>query len=429
MSREVRPGPACPEFEELLGYAHQELAAGRAEAVAAHVQTCAACAEEVRIMEQIGNGLGQMATAEAPPAGLREKILDRVKDAPARPRKNPLGWVQWALAACGVAIVAAIIFPIFSQAREQSRLAFKSPQGAAGAPPASAVPELSQQAEAPAPSAMGGAPAAPALQPQRYAADLRRRQNRDAASSYGGGVISPEDVQHYVRGGDSDLARRRVVQTADFALVVRRQLEDAEKELTTHIQQAGGYVEQSNLVSAENGDRTSSLTVRVPVEKFEETVGWLPALGEVKSKNVRGEDVTGRWIDERAEVRELREEEGRLLKQFTAARTPADRESARWALVQLRARIRASEERFAATAKMAALATLNISLTQTRRGAAGAGLLGDMTDTFGAAVGGFMLAVRVPLALLVWVLVFAPLWLPAVLIWRWISRARAEGLR
>jgi hypothetical protein len=166
------------------------------------------------------------------------------------------------------------------------------------------------------------------------------------------------------------------------------------------------------------------LTVRGPVEKFEPTLGWLGSLGDVTAKNVRGEDVTGTWIDQRAEVREQREEESRLLRQLNTAPSPERREQARWALIRLRTAIRAAEGRLAATAKMADLATLRITLNQPRS-VSGAGLLGEMSDTFTGAAAVFMLALRIPLTLAVWLLVFIPLWLPALLVYRWVRQQRA----
>ena len=64
MNRNLRSGPACPALEDLKGYVDRELTPDRHEALETHVQTCAACAEEVRIMERIGEGLGSLAAAE-----------------------------------------------------------------------------------------------------------------------------------------------------------------------------------------------------------------------------------------------------------------------------------------------------------------------------------------------------------------------------
>lgn len=374
-------------------------------------------------MERIGEGLGTLAAAEAPPAQLRERILEKVGDRPRAPRHFRFPWVESLVSAGIVAILGAIIFPVFSQARESAR---RSPRNAVQVNPETAyAPSEAQKRMAPgspaaSPMAGGSAAGSPAASsPVAGMGGQRAGQDRSV----------DDDINRYVRGSEGDVTSRKVVQTADFSITVHRVLEDAEKDFTKRIQRDGGYIESSVLNSGENGDRTAVLAVRVPVEKWEETLSWLTGFGDVTAKNVRGEDITGQWIDERAQVRELRAEEDRLAKKIDQTKSPAERSAARWELVQLRGHIRASEERFAATAKMAALATLNVSLTQTRKSAQGAGFLGDMSDTLGAALGGFMTAVRIPLAVLIWVLVFSPLWLPCVLIYRWVSRARAEMSR
>jgi anti-sigma factor RsiW len=426
----------CPETEVLKAYVDGEASPREVERVTAHLPGCARCAEEVRIMEKIGEGIGEMAAAAEPPAGLRQRILASVGDgAPTMretsrpaPARSPwsFGWPGVAAVSTITLVVVAIMFPVFAKSREAARTsstgAAQPAQGqvALGSPAA----EMEQHARAPASPSVIPSPTRSHSDRRVYPDAQVQRKMKAAGEAYGATGIGPDDIEKYVRGDKGgDVGRRKVVQTADFTIRVKRTLEDAEKELTGRVTKDGGYVESSVLNTGETGERTAELAVRVPVEKFEATVSWLTSFGEVIHKNVRGEDVTGTWIDQRSEVRELRDAEGDLLRQYNQAKDPAARDQRRWELVQMRSRIRASEERMAATAKMAALSSLTVRLTQPAKNADGAGIMNDATGTLGAAVSWFLAAVRVPLSMLIWLVVFAPLWLPCVLVYRW-ARAR-----
>jgi hypothetical protein len=126
-------------------------------------------------------------------------------------------------------------------------------------------------------------------------------------------------------------------------------------------------------------------------------------------------------------VRELRNEEERLSKELRQARTEAARQQVRWRLLELRPRIASSEERFALTAKLAALSTVRLKLSEKEEARVSGSLLPDMEDQFRSAVAAFLVALRVPATILIWLAVFSPLWLPCMLVYRWAGRAAREA--
>ena len=78
---------------------------------------------------------------------------------------------------------------------------------------------------------------------------------------------------------------------------------------------AGGYVAQSNLNRTDSKLR-GTVTIRVPVESFDQTMGQIKRLGiRVERANVAGQDVTQEYADTQARIRNLEatEEQLRLL--------------------------------------------------------------------------------------------------------------------
>ncbi|MCY9786420.1 anti-sigma factor [Nocardiopsis sp. EMB25] len=94
-----------------------------------HLAGCAACVQEVRGFSETAALLGSTA-AEAPPEGLRERVMEQVSrtrqlaPAPERlpePRRRPWGWGPWlVLAACLAVVVAlgAVVADQVGQVRE-----------------------------------------------------------------------------------------------------------------------------------------------------------------------------------------------------------------------------------------------------------------------------------------------------------------------
>ena len=105
----------------------------------------------------------------------------------------------------------------------------------------------------------------------------------------------------------------RVVRTAELRIEVEkgtfgRQLRAASALART----LGGFVQSSSTSSFEEGDASGEITLRVPVDRYDEAMDQLGTLGEVESSAEEGEDVTDQLVDLGARVRALRAEEDAL---------------------------------------------------------------------------------------------------------------------
>src|SRR5439155_10607701 len=110
------------------------------------------------------------------------------------------------------------------------------------------------------------------------------------------------DVNAYARSiskleppqlGKSNIAalQRDVKKSGELTVEVAR-LEAASDSVEEMVKESGGYVANNQLTTGEDGIKAALLDVRVPVNLFDAMLAKFSKLGEVKSKNVTGEDLT-----------------------------------------------------------------------------------------------------------------------------------------
>ena len=96
----------------------------------------------------------------------------------------------------------------------------------------------------------------------------------------------------------------------------------------------GGYVEQSDLSHG-----LASVTMRVPVVRFDEAVARLTGLGKRTTLSERGDDVSSQFSDLEARIRNLSAQEGVLQDLMRHARSIADTITVQQQLSQVRGEI------------------------------------------------------------------------------------------
>lgn len=95
------------------------------------------------------------------------------------------------------------------------------------------------------------------------------------------------------------------IETDDF--------KSSEDKLIETIKKYSGYITNSSSEMNSSGNISGSITVRIPLEKFQDFVKDISSLGKVLSQDVSGKDVTEEYIDLEARQRTQKELENRLL--------------------------------------------------------------------------------------------------------------------
>lgn len=277
-----------------------------------------------------------------------------------------------------------------------------------------------KKVEAPAETQALSAPAAPA---------------RSAGEQDAGAVKIERQGPAPVRIPD---AGRKLVKTVDLEMRVADTTGTAEK-LRALADSMGGYV------SAMSADRRNdllyySLTLRVPVDRLEEALQKVKALGErIESESIKTEDVTARWVDLDAQLTTLRATETELRQLLSEARQRQQKVEDIMAvykqLVEIRTSIEQLQGEQQALARLTSLSTINVALVPTEAArpivVEGWNPGGTLRNSFRNLVGALQWLVDVAIVLLIVVLpiglaILLPVWL-LVRLWGRLRQQRAAG--
>jgi hypothetical protein len=111
-----------------------------------------------------------------------------------------------------------------------------------------------------------------------------------------------------------------IVKVASISLQVRKgSFADRFQQAAAVAVANAGFVESSD---TSVGDVPSgTITIRVPVGRFETALGQLKGLGTLKGTKISGEDVTSKFVDLEAQLRNWRSQESVLLRLMSKAAT------------------------------------------------------------------------------------------------------------
>jgi len=110
-----------------------------------------------------------------------------------------------------------------------------------------------------------------------------------------------------------DVSKRLVVKIGTLNLEIDN-FEEAEKKVSETVKKYNGYVSNSTSSTNASGKKSGSIVLKVPVDKYDELINDVSAIGKVASKNISSNDVTEEYIDLESRAKTQKELEQRLLK-------------------------------------------------------------------------------------------------------------------
>jgi hypothetical protein len=153
---------------------------------------------------------------------------------------------------------------------------------------------------------------------------------------------------------------RKIIRTSSLEMVVQRPAEAAE-QITSLAESLGGY-----LVSADGGGQNATagmLTIRIPAARFEEARAAIRKLGlRVESEKIDAQDVSRQYVDQEANLRNLRAEEAGYLEILKQAHTVKDMLAVSERLSAVRGQIEQQQAEFNALSRQIETVALTISL-------------------------------------------------------------------
>lgn len=176
---------------------------------------------------------------------------------------------------------------------------------------------------------------------------------------------------------------RKIKYTAEVRLIVE-ELSKAEAQLKTALDDAKGYVAQSEVTGSPGTIRAGVWRVRVPVSHFESFRAALRKLGEVEKDRSDSEDVTEEYYDLQAHIKNRQAEETALRKLLEqSANNMENYLSIRRELSQVRDDINRKEGRLRLLANLTDLTTITVALREKQKYNAAAPPQVAETPTFG----------------------------------------------
>jgi hypothetical protein len=169
---------------------------------------------------------------------------------------------------------------------------------------------------------------------------------------------APEAPVVVPQNGEAD---RKLVRTDSLDLVVQTPAEAAEK-IHRLAESLGGFLVSSQ-VSGMRDATGGTLTVRVPAARFEEARAEIRKLGlRVESERVEAQDVTRQYVDQDANLRNLRAEEVQYLAILKQARTVKDTLDVSEKLSDVRGKIEQQQGEFETLSKQIETVAITVSL-------------------------------------------------------------------
>jgi len=218
-------------------------------------------------------------------------------------------------------------------------------------------------------------------------------------------------------------AARMVVRTADLSLEVR-DAKGAEQKITDIAAKAGGFVTASSISGEENAE-SGQITVRVPAAGYASVLSEVSKLGKVLSKQEKGEDVTEEYVDLQSRLRNLKREEEAFLGVLAKSKRVTDILAVESELNRVRGEIEQAVGRAKYLQNQVALSTITVNITEPTPVVTQA-IKWDVVQTVLRAVHALGAVFRAIASLLIWLVIFIPLWLLVVLVVRVTKRLRGR---
>ncbi len=162
-------------------------------------------------------------------------------------------------------------------------------------------------------------------------------------------------------------ADKRVMKDGSLDIRVRS-ADEAAENIRKVAEAKGGSVQQSNFWQMTDNVKTGSVTVKVPVDRFEETFAELKKVATfVVSENMSGSDVTEQFIDLKARLDNKKAQEQALQALLTRAEKVSDVIDVTRELGKVRAEIESLEGQMRYLSNQTDMASITVSLTEDAR--------------------------------------------------------------
>ena len=164
-------------------------------------------------------------------------------------------------------------------------------------------------------------------------------------------------------GANGDLAGPKIVKVASVQVQVRKgTFPDRFQQAIAVAAANDGFVETSDTIVGRF--RSGTVTIRVPADRFEAALAQLKGLGTVRAAKVSGQDVTSRFVDLEAQLRNWRAQEVVLLRLMGRSTTIADSIKVQQQLQNVQGNIEELEGQIRLLDDQTAMSSITVSMNE-----------------------------------------------------------------
>lgn len=258
----------------------------------------------------------------------------------------------------------------------------------------------------------------------RKSYDMGSSSQEEALPAVGNGFLS-ESVP-YEPAPAPNVKNRLVISESYLSLLVNNVV-DVQKKIIKKAQELDGYMVNSNLSNPQDSP-SATVIVRIPSKKLDQALDYFRPLAiKVISENLAGEDVTDQYVDNQAKLETLLKTKAKFEEILNKAEKVAEILEVQRELINLQSQIDSVKgqqtylEKSAQMAKMTVyLATDEIALPYAPSEAWRPKVI------FKQASRSLISSLRKLGTLIIWLIVFSVIWLPALLIYKFFIKRKSR---
>jgi hypothetical protein len=225
-------------------------------------------------------------------------------------------------------------------------------------------------------------------------------------------------------GADNSAVDRKIVRTGSITMEVN-DISKSQADIAEIAGQYQGYVVSSNL-NADKDQPSGFISFRVPADKFNDALAKLRALAvKVTYENTNSQDVTEQYTDLKAQLSNYEATEAQYLELLKKADNVKDMLEVQRELSNVRMNIERVKGRIQYLERTSDTSLIEVTLTKSKPIGESSW---DISGVFKSAVDGLIEFGKVLASILIWLLVFSPIWI-IVLVIIFVVRRRNKARR
>ncbi len=182
---------------------------------------------------------------------------------------------------------------------------------------------------------------------------------------------------------------RKIIQRASLSIEVE-DFQASSDAVIDIVERSNGFISDSHSYVTDTGRKRGSITIRIPADRFIAVIDEIACVGDVKSKDTSGEDVTEEYIDLSARLNNSERQEQRLLEILDMAKEVKEVLEVEREIWRVRTEIERLTGRIKYLENRVELATITVSLYEPEPITHSWGI----RDAIRSAFGGFVSVIR-----------------------------------